>query len=589
MDYLFSTWTHFARSTAEGGFLVALAGVCLLHYFVQIYRLQRERRAHAETKQAISGLEHELKSTQNVCSVALVESELLRQILAGGTPEAIVRMILKQFVPDPEKGWAAYIDLSPEPRVTQSRGFAEPPAQRIDLDDDLVTPAWTGYPVTFHQPRLAKSRFLLNFSSNDRRRSDQLYVLGVRSDQRSYGLLVTTHLFPMHAPIEQQIELARRLSIGLARHLAASESQAVQERELRNSTDRLKIRTLLDRDFGNPLKMTQQFLRTLQLTLEADRGVMFLTTSLTNWETTSYVTSGTALSSDIRETWQRCEEQLAKLTNGWSDRILFDEYGLELLDLNHAFKAAIVLPVVIKSKMIGTLCFTRASKQAFTEEQQNLVLWAVELLSEKMSTAIHQAEIKRMAQLDAVTQINNRHTFDQELERELQIAYATSSELSLILFDLDRFKAVNDTHGHQAGDEALRVVGQILRDSLSHLRAGDRAICARYGGEEFAVILPGVGPLGASRIAEVIRGHVEKVKILWQHQILSISVSGGVATYPENGETIEALIAAADSSLYQAKKLGRNQIGFPEPLLRPTSEEGSSLEFAGAHAQPVEN
>ncbi|MDB5387456.1 MAG: diguanylate cyclase, partial [Planctomycetaceae bacterium] len=519
--------------------------------------------------------------------VALVESEVLRQILAGETPELIVQMILQQLIPDPEKGWAAYIDLSPEPHVAHCRGFTEPPAHQIDLNDDLVTPAWTGYPVTIHQPRSTRSRFLQNFSSQDRSRSEQLYVFGVRSIDQPYGLLVTTHLFPEHAPIEQQIELARRLSTGLGKHIAASETYAVQERELRNSTDRLTIRTLLDQEFGNPLKMTQHFLRSMQSILEADRGVMFLSTSLANWESTSYVTSGAVLHPEIRETWQRSEEQLAKLTNGWSDRILFDEYGLELLDLNHAFKAAIVAPVTIKSKNIGTLCITRASKQAFTEEQQHLVLWAVELLSDKMSTAIHQAEMKRLAQLDAVTQIANRHTFDQELERELQIAYATSSELSLILFDLDRFKAVNDTYGHQAGDEALRVMGHILRESLSHLRAGDRAICARYGGEEFAVILPGVGPLGTARIAEVIRGHVEKVKIQWQHQTLSISVSGGVATYPENGETIESLIAAADASLYQAKKLGRNRIGFPEPSLQPSLEDNSSNPLVGLQAEQV--
>lgn len=587
MDYLFSTWTQYARSTAEGGFLVALSGVCLLHYFVQLFKLNHERREHARAKQAICGLEFELKSTQTVCSVALVESEVLRQILAGGTPELVVQMILQHFVPDPENGWAAYIELVPEPHVAISRGLSETPVQKIDLDDELVVPAWTGYPVTFLQPRIAKSRFLLNFSANDRKRSEQLYVLGVRSPERAYGLLVTTQLFPTNAPIEQQIELARRLSAGLARHISASETHASQERELRNSTDRLKIRTLLDQEFDNPLKMTQQFLRTMQLILQADRGVMFISTSLTNWEATSYVTSGAVLSAEVREIWQRSEEKLAKLANGWSDRILFDEYGLELLDLNHAFKAAIVMPVVIKSKTIGTLCFTRAAKQSFTEEHQHLVLWAVDLLSEKMSTAIHHAEIKRMAQLDAVTQIANRHTFDQELERELQIAYATSSELSLILFDLDRFKSVNDTHGHQAGDEALRVMGQILRDSLAHLRAGDRAICARYGGEEFAVILPGVGPLGTARIAEVIRGHVEKVRIVWQQQVLSISVSGGVATYPENGETVEALIAAADASLYQAKKLGRNRIGYPENPIQSHSDESPALEFAGVQERTI--
>jgi diguanylate cyclase (GGDEF)-like protein len=573
MDNLFSTWAPYAHSFVEGGFIVSIAWICLLQYFTQVFKLNQERREHAEAKQAICGLVHELNSARGVCSVALVESELLRQILSGGSPHRIVQTILQQFVPDPEKGWAAYVELNPEPHVALSRGFAEAPAQRIDLDDELVLPAWTGYPVTFHQPRIAKSRFLLNFSSNDRRRTKQLYVLGVQSGERAYGLLVTTHLFPEHAPIEQQMELARRLSAGLAQHIAASESQAIQERELRNSTDQLTIRALLDQVFDNPSKMTQQFLRTVQMLLVADRGVMFLSTSFAAEEMTSYVTSGTVLHPEIREPWQHCEEQLAKISNGWNDRILFDEYSLEQLNLHHAFKAAIVLPVVVQSKTIGTLCFTRGARQPFTEEQRQLVVWAVELLADKMSTAIRQAEIKRMAQLDAVTQIANRHTFDQELERELQIAYATNSELSLILFD----------YGHQAGDEVLRVMGRILRDSLLHLRAGDRAFCSRYGGEEFAVILPGVGPLGTARIAEIIRAQVEKVKVLWQHQLLAITVSGGIATFPENGESAESLIASADVSLYHAKKMGRNRIMYPD------SSTGSRSQMNLEFTEPSEN
>ena len=167
------------------------------------------------------------------------------------------------------------------------------------------------------------------------------------------------------------------------------------------------------------------------------------------------------------------------------------------------------------------------------------------------------------AQMDALTQIANRHTLDIELDRELRTAQATGSELSLIMLDVDHFKTVNDTHGHQAGDEILKAFAGILRDSLSQFRAGERAICARYGGDEFAVVLPGRGAEEAARIAELIREHVLRFRITWQEQAFQITISGGCATYPEHGQSVAELIAAADAALLSAKSQGRNAIGRP--------------------------
>lgn len=162
-----------------------------------------------------------------------------------------------------------------------------------------------------------------------------------------------------------------------------------------------------------------------------------------------------------------------------------------------------------------------------------------------------------------------RNLFEQELEREVQIAYATSSELSLILLDLDRLADINAQYGQKSGDDVLRNVARVVNESLSHLRGGDLAYCGRYGGDEFAVILPGVGPLGTARIAELIRGHVEKVKIQSGDQALSVTVSLGVTTYPENGATVAELMTAAETALIQAKQQGRNRIGYPQSVSFP--------------------
>ena len=138
-----------------------------------------------------------------------------------------------------------------------------------------------------------------------------------------------------------------------------------------------------------------------------------------------------------------------------------------------------------------------------------------------------------------------------------EVAYSRryKKPLTLFMIDIDHFKNLNDTYGHQAGDHVLRRVSEVL---AAGLREYD--IVARYGGEEFSIILPATGKDTGATIAERLRASVEKQKYRHKDKSIPVTISLGVASYPEDGDSPEGLISAADKALYAAKESGRNQV-----------------------------
>lgn len=168
------------------------------------------------------------------------------------------------------------------------------------------------------------------------------------------------------------------------------------------------------------------------------------------------------------------------------------------------------------------------------------------------------ARLRHQAVFDALTSIPNRRFFIEQLIHELRRGRREQTQLSLLICDIDYFKGYNDTFGHQAGDRCLRIVAQLLQESLR--RGGD--FCARYGGEEFVVVLPNTDLAGAARVGEKIREAVAALGL--QHPVSplgSLTISVGVAIdAPDAAGDHEALIRRADEALYRAKALGRNRV-----------------------------
>ncbi|MFA6313936.1 MAG: diguanylate cyclase, partial [Sterolibacterium sp.] len=167
-----------------------------------------------------------------------------------------------------------------------------------------------------------------------------------------------------------------------------------------------------------------------------------------------------------------------------------------------------------------------------------------------------QRELERLAQTDALTGLANRRHFMESAEQELSRTLRYGGQLSVLMADIDHFKNINDTHGHQAGDLVLQRLGELCREMLR-----DVDVVGRIGGEEFAVALPQTGAEKALEVAERLRKTVAKSEVPLAHGIpLRITLSLGVTTLVDSNTNVDTLLAQADKALYEAKNLGRDRV-----------------------------
>ncbi len=238
--------------------------------------------------------------------------------------------------------------------------------------------------------------------------------------------------------------------------------------------------------------------------------------------------------------------QLAKETAAIRNHIFGAD---ELVD------ADIYIPLSQGRRALGMITLKSLKRRPRFERQ------ILRALKELFSTALagNRAfqQVAQRANRDGLTGLYNMTFFKQHLEIELKKAERNHTGLSLFMLDIDHFKFFNDHHGHQAGDEILRQVGSLFRE---HTRAVD--IAARYGGEEFIVLTPGLDRDDVLQFAERFREVFLANPFPYKDEQPegTLSFSGGVATYPVDGMTIEELIRASDAALYRAKANDRNQI-----------------------------
>ena len=234
---------------------------------------------------------------------------------------------------------------------------------------------------------------------------------------------------------------------------------------------------------------------------------------------------------------------------------------------------SLCVPMVAQGNTIGVLQLEFTSNggnlhqfptESLRDSRQSLAVSAASNLALSLASLQLRETLREQSIRDPLTRLFNRRFLEESFERELQLAGRKGQSIAVLFLDLDHFKSFNDTFGHDAGDMVLQSLADLFR---RFFRSTD--ICCRYGGEEFAIILPESTSSDAAISADALRSEVKGLRLLYKKQLLGqLTVSAGVAAFPEHGVTAEGLLKIADQCLYESKARGRDVVTVAPPQTR---------------------
>lgn len=212
--------------------------------------------------------------------------------------------------------------------------------------------------------------------------------------------------------------------------------------------------------------------------------------------------------------------------------------------------SVICMPIMVGDEVDSVIELTRSEGEFHKEEVEEMLRIIINLIA----TSMENAQNFQWAITDSLTQLFNIHYFNKMFDNELKRANRYQSQLSLMIIDLDDFKSVNDTYGHKVGDKVLKKLSSILTKTTRN----GVDIPGRYGGDEFVMLLPSTKKEDAKLVARKIITAVRKARVAVDKKNISFTVSIGIASYPDHGETANVIFEAADSALYVSKAGGKN-------------------------------
>lgn len=252
------------------------------------------------------------------------------------------------------------------------------------------------------------------------------------------------------------------------------------------------------------------------------------------------------------------------------------EAGVRCRHVEAGDTAYLCVPIIAHGAALGVLHVLLASSDSERwEVRQSLAVRVGEHLGMALAKLELQETLQQLSVRDPLTGLFNRRYMEESLDRELRRAEREGKPIGIIMLDIDHFKSFNDTFGHDGGDALLRELGVLLPHQI---RSSD--IACRYGGEEFAIIMPDAGMEMTRQRAERIREIARKMRVRHGERVLdSVTLSLGVAAFPQNGVTREALMKDADVALYRAKNEGRDRVCMAESQAQTAMPGGRVLSF----------
>jgi diguanylate cyclase (GGDEF)-like protein len=231
----------------------------------------------------------------------------------------------------------------------------------------------------------------------------------------------------------------------------------------------------------------------------------------------------------------------------------------EIIQKEKGLRAMAIAPLVFEDNALGAIIMSQGAPDYFDQEQYHLFT----LLANQAALAIRNVQLQKETQMLAITDsLSGMYThgyFQENLTKKINEAkYSDPPQpVSLMILDVDFFKKVNDNYGHPQGDALLKQLGAIIRQ---HSRVGD--VVCRYGGDEFTITMMGADRIQAVLLAERVRQAVEEYEFVLGSNIVHVTISGGVASFPDDAGTKKELVEKSDKSLLEAKQKGRNKICF---------------------------
>jgi diguanylate cyclase (GGDEF)-like protein/putative nucleotidyltransferase with HDIG domain len=328
-------------------------------------------------------------------------------------------------------------------------------------------------------------------------------------------------------------------------------------------TSSLDIREIYD-DFVKELsKVMDVDLAAIALIEGDELNLLALTSELgSTWQTGDRLPlQGTATEWAVTHKAPLIESDLTEESRFWTGKS----------HLKQGIQSMVFLPLMVKDKAIGSLSLGSRRPNAYSQGQVQLLAQLASRIATPVENARLYAEAEQRARIDQLTGLWNRRYLEEQIQIEIGRHSRYGGTFSLVILDLDFFKAFNDSHGHLAGDKLLKQLGTVMRDTI---RTTDEAF--RYGGDEFAILLPQTSLRDAYEVAERVREQIiTEIKV----DDTSVTASFGLASWPVDGVRINEVIAAADIALYYAKQSGGNQSHAISEILIPVPKPATKLEI----------